>query len=186
MWGSIASGTARRAGSLAALALAALGACGGAEPGPVGFSLHGARVVAETDAPFARQPDFAARIESTAEVALAYWGGSWADLEGRSITLTGDPYVSCGGAASSLGCFDGSIRVTTRDPSVGTFSCVEETVLVHEIGHAVIGDPNHQDPRWMELDPVATALAGRVGYTGEGQVDCVIFPSVWRHPLGTP
>ena len=42
--------------------------------------------------------------------------------------------------------------MTTRDRSDGTFSCVEETVLVHEIGHAVIGDADHTDPRWMEMD----------------------------------
>lgn len=182
MWDAFATGRARgSAGALAAAALAALAACGEAP----GFSVHGARVIADTDAPFAHQEDFPARIESTADVALRYWGGTWAALDGVTITLSGAAWVSCGGA-SSLGCYDGSIRVTTRDPSLGTFSCVEQTVLVHEIGHAVIGDPNHEDPRWMDLVPVETALAGRIGYTGEGEVDCLIYPSVWRHPLGMP
>ncbi len=75
--------------------------------------------------------------------------------------------------------------MTTADPSFGGFRCVEETVLVHEIGHAVLGDPMHEDPRWMDLEPVAEALGGRVGYTADGVADCTIFVSVWRHPLGT-
>lgn len=174
--------TGRRIASALAAALAALAGCGT----PPGFSVHGAVVILETDAPFARQADFPARIESTMDVALRYWGGSWGDLSGTSITLSGDAYVPCGGSASSLGCYDGAIRITTRDPGIGTFTCVEQTILVHEIGHAVIGDPLHEDPRWMQLEPVETALAGRVGYTGDGEVECVIFPSVWRHPLGTP
>jgi hypothetical protein len=183
MWDAFATGRSPGgAGALAAAALVALVACGE----PPGFSMHGARVIADTDAPFAHQADFPARIESTVEVALRYWGGSWADLDGISITLSGGDYVACGGASSSLGCYDGSIRITTRDPGLGTFSCVEQTVLVHEIGHAVVGDRMHEDPRWMDLEPVGVALAGRVGYTGEGEGDCVVYPSVWRHPLGTP
>jgi hypothetical protein len=42
----------------------------------------------------------------------------------------------------------------------------------------------HHDARWMELDPVADALRGRRGYTPDGEVDCVIWLSVWRHPRG--
>jgi hypothetical protein len=151
-----------------------------------GFAVRGVRVVVETDAPFAQRPDFPARIESTLDAALRYWGGTWQDLDGMSIALTGDPYVSCGGNASALGCFDGNIRITTRDPGIGTFSCVEQTILVHEIGHAALGDSLHEDPRWMQLEPLEAALAGRTGYTAEGEVECVIWPSVWRHPLGMP
>ena len=74
----------------------------------------------------------------------------------------------------------------TRDPGVGTVSCVEQTVLVHEIGHAVVGDPLHQDPRWMEFDSLATALAGGTGWGPEGATSCEVFPGVWRHPLDGP
>lgn len=151
-----------------------------------GFDVRGVRVVVETDAPFAFRQDFPARIESTLDAALAYWGGSWEGIAGLSITLRGEQYVACGGSASSLGCYDGSIRITTRDPGIGTFSCVEQTTLVHEIGHAVIGDRMHEDPRWMQLEPLEYALAGRVGYTLDGETECLIWPSVWRHPLGLP
>jgi hypothetical protein len=141
-------------------------------------------VSVDTDAPFASAPDFPQRLEKTLAVALGYWGGSWNDLAGVSIQLTGDATVPCGGSAA-LGCWDGAIRVTTRDPGVGTFRCVEETTLVHEVGHAVIGDASHLDPRWMEFDAVTAALAGGVGY-GPAGGECELWPSVWRHPLGTP
>lgn len=162
---------------LAALVVAA---CGPAAPD---FEVNGAAVWVETSAPFARQAVFPQRIETTLEVALRYWGGDWEDLRGRSITLGGD-YVACNGHDRALGCFDGDIRVATADPGLGTFRCVEQTVLVHEVGHAVIGDPLHEDPRWMEFDAVREALAGRTGWGDDGEGECELFPSVWRHPLG--
>lgn len=168
--------------SLALLALAAA-ACGGRE---ADFYVNETGIVVDTAAPFAARPEFPARIESTISAALAYWGGGWDDLRGRAILLTGDPYVSCGANQRSLGCYDGDIRLTTVDPGLGTFHCVEQTVLVHEIGHAVIGDPLHQDPRWMQLEPVQEALSGRIGYTADGEVVCTIYVNVWRHPPGVP
>ncbi len=168
--------TPRPAGLLLLAATAA--ACGGRAQD---FYVHDTAVVVETSAPFASRPEFPARLENTIAVALAYWGGRWADLRGRTLTLSGEPYVACAGAPA-LGCYDGDIRITTSDPSLGTFRCVEQTVLVHEIGHAAIGDPLHQDPRWMELEPVVRELSGRTGYTAEGEADCPIFVSVWRHP----
>ena len=165
-----------------ALAAVALAACGRAPD----FWVHGAAVYVETDAPFARAPDVQQRVETTVDAALRYFGGDWSALAGRSLTLEGTPYVACDGASGALGCWDGAIRVTTRDPGTGTVACVEETVLVHEVGHAVLGDRLHEDPRWMDLRPVAEALAGRAGYGRDGPVPCTIYPSVWRHPLGSP
>ena len=156
--------------------------CGGQGPD---FYVHDTGVIVETSAPFAGHA-LPSRVESTVGAALAYWGGDWSALRGRTITLSGDAYVSCRGSDHALGCYDGDIRVTTSDPGSGTFQCVEQTVLVHEIGHAVIGDRLHEDPRWMQLEPVRDALAGRVGYTAAGEVDCTIYVNVWRHPLGVP
>ena len=124
---------ARAAGPL--LLLAGL-ACGEAPPD---FHVHGAAIFVKTDAPFARQPELAARLESVLAVGLAYWGGEWGHLDGRRITLVAGPYVSCGGSDRARGCFDGDLRIATADPGVGTDACVEQTVLVHEIGHAVMG-----------------------------------------------
>jgi hypothetical protein len=167
-----------------AAALAAW-SCGGSQPAKV----RSLQVVLETDAAFAQHPDFSARLENTIQAALDYWGGDWTDLEGATLTITDAPTVSCAGR-QSLGCYDqGALRVTTQDPSIGTFSCVESTVLVHEIGHAVIGDPSHEDPRWMEMDPLGQELSGRPGYDSSGSEPpppCQIYLSVWRHPPGAP
>jgi hypothetical protein len=161
-------------------------ACGqGRDRAPTELAVNQLDVVLETSAPFSTQTDFPARLTSTIEAALAYWGGSWDDLRDLKVTLTDAATVPCRGR-QALGCFeDGELRLTTRDPSLGTFSCVEQTVLVHEIGHAVIGDAYHQDPRWMEMDAVSSALSGRMGYDTAGEVTCPIYVSVWRHPLGS-
>lgn len=142
---------------------------------------EGVTVVLDTSAAFARAPDFSPRFRSTIDAALRYWGGTWADVSGRTVTLLDEAYVSCGDM-QALGCFDGDIRITTRDPGIGTFPCVEATTLVHEVGHAVIGDPRHQDPRWMDMESLAAELSGRTGYTDLGEGPCVTYPSVWRHP----
>jgi hypothetical protein len=163
--------------------LAALSTCGGGGPD---LRVRGVQVVLDTTAPFASQADFPGRLESMLQVALDYWHGSWRDLAGKTVTLVGDLYVDCAGMRTATGCYDGNIRASTRDVAVGTLSCVEQTVLVHEIGHAVIGDPLHQDPRWMEMDAIAEALAGRTGYAAGGEVPCPIVVGVWRHPVGTP
>jgi hypothetical protein len=171
-----------RAIMLGATLLVACSGVPAASPGPApSFEVRGAGVVVHSQAAFVLRPDLPGRLESTIDAALAYWGGDWRDMEGRTVTLEGDRYVQCHGVASATGCFDGDIRVSTSDLG-NTFSCVEQTELVHEVGHAVIGDAAHQDPRWMDFEAVAGVLAGRVGYTGAGQVECPIFVSVWRHP----
>jgi hypothetical protein len=181
----------RASGMFALAAVAVLASCGGGSGGAQtsqktpSLSIKSVDVFLDTSAAFARAPDFPARLESTIDASLRYWGGAWSELEGRSVTFVDDPAVPCHGM-EALGCFDGDIRVTTRDPSLGTFACVEETVLVHEIGHAVIGDPNHTDPRWMEMDSVAAELGGRQGYATAGDASCTTYVSVWRHPLGSP
>lgn len=161
-----------------ALALASCSSTGAATPD---FVVRGASVVVNSSAPFTRHADFPARVESTVEEALQYWGGTWASLEGKTITFDGDQHVRCEGTLEAIGCYDGSIRVSTRDVS-STFNCVEETVLVHEIGHAVIGDPDHTDPRWMDFGQVQRSLEGRPGYDEQGETSCNLYLSVWRHP----
>lgn len=166
--------------SAAILALATAFAAGCERPPDL--VVNGAEVYVETDAPFAHEETFPARLETTLDAALRYWGGTWRALQGRSITLSGERHVACGGHAGALGCFDGDIRITTSDPGAGTFDCVEQTVLVHEVGHAVVGDAGHEDPRWMDFRLLEAALSGRKGFSPQGEVDCIIHASVWRHP----
>jgi hypothetical protein len=167
------------------LLLALLAASCGAEKGD-DFVVRGVGVRVRTDAPFARQPDLPARLEALIDASVAYFGGSWEELQGKRITLSSGPYVPCDGASGVLGCYDGEIRVATWDPGVGTVACAEQTVLVHEIGHALLGDRLHHDPRWMDFAAVSEELAGRKGYLASGETDCAIAVSVWRHPLDSP
>jgi hypothetical protein len=166
---------------LAALLGVALAACGGAGAEQPDLGVRGTAVVVNSTAAFTRSADFPARVESTLDAALRYWGGDWSHLDGRTITFEGERNVPCRGHDGAVGCFDGNIRVTTRDVSF-TYSCVEETALVHEVGHAVIGDPQHTDPRWMDFSPVQRDLQGRPGYNDDGPAACNLYLSVWRRP----
>jgi hypothetical protein len=161
-----------------AIALLGISACGGLTEG---FQVQDTLVTVRTDAAFTRSADFPARVESTLAAALDYWGGSWSDLAGSAIVFEGAAHVDCGSNGPSTGCYDGDIRVTTQDAGL-TVSCVEATVLVHEVGHAVIGDAAHHDQRWMDFASLAGALDGRAGYSAEGPTACVPVANVWRHP----
>ena len=165
----------------AALLALVLGACGGGAAGgsDAAFSVRGTDVVVNSSAAFTRSSDFPARVESTLDAALRYWGGTWSHLEGRTVTFEGERNVRCAGHDGAVGCFDGNIRVTTRDAGF-SYSCVEETALVHEVGHAVLGDPDHTDPRWMDFSAVQEDLRGRPGYADGGATACNIYLTVWR------
>ena len=177
---SVSSRLGRAATYVVALALASCTASAATTDQP-DFAVRDVAVVLRSSEPFTRASDFPARVESTLDAALEYWGGSWDDLAGRSITFEGSQTVTCGTHAGAFGCFDGNIRLSTRDPAF-PFSCVEQTVLVHEVGHAVIGDASHQDPRWMDFEAVMARLDGRRGYSVDGEADCQLFVSVWQHP----
>ena len=165
-----------------AAAAALLSACGPATAHrSPDFVVHDSGVIILSDATFARQADLPARIGSTIDAALGYWGGTWDHLAGVTITLVGSQQVVCDGVPSASGCYDGDIRISTSDFGT-TWSCVEQTALVHEVGHAVIGDAGHADPRWMDFGAVAEQLAGRVGYAVGSEVDCPLDVNVWRHP----
>jgi hypothetical protein len=185
MWrghaGAVSWGSLHRVALAAGISASLLLGCGSPREAQPAFSVSGVPVVVETTAPFASSADFPARVEDTLRVALRYWGGEWSNLRDVSITFSSEARVKCAGDGSALGCFDGDIHLTTSDPGAGPYHCVEQTALVHEVGHAVIGDPTHEDPRWMELEPVRDALSGRVGYGEAGPTDCAIAVSVWRH-----
>jgi hypothetical protein len=186
------SGTVRTSGrtgrwaiALTAIAIASCGMPSAVPSRDPAFAVRDVSIVVRSDAPFTQATDFPGRVESTVQAALDYWGGDWSDLAGRSITFEQDQTVTCGSHNGAFGCFDGDIRLTTRDPAF-VFSCVEQTVLVHEVGHAVIGDPTHQDPRWMDFQVLTSRLDGRRGYSSSGAETCRLFPSVWKHPPDGP
>ena len=161
------------------LVMVLLAACGGEAPD---FAVERVSVTVRSDAAFAHRPDLPDRIRRTLDAALGYWGGTWEDLAGVTVVLEGSLHVRCGRATRASGCFDGDIRVSTRDPGF-VFACVEQTTLVHEVGHAVIGDPDHLDQRWRDFAAVEQRLSGYRGYGADGADEpCPIYPSVWRHP----
>jgi hypothetical protein len=165
----------------ALLTLGLLAACGREEPD---FEVGRVGVVLRSDAAFARRPDLPDRLARTVGVALRYWGGTWDDLAGATIVLEGSPHVRCGAETGASGCWDGDVRISTRDPAF-VFSCIEQTTLVHEVGHAVVGDPRHRDPRWRDFAAVERALSGARGYPPDGgEGPCQLYPGVWRHPRG--
>ncbi len=165
-----------------AWALAALLASACADRGPSpDFQVQGVGVLVRSEATFTTQADLPARVESTLRAALDYWGGTFEQLAGVTITLDGASTVECRGVPGAIACYDGDIRVSTLDAGV-TLDCVEQTALVHEVGHAVIGDRDHHDPRWMDFAPVAEALSGRDGYQPDGATACAMAVSRWRHP----
>lgn len=153
-------------------------ACGSTAPD---FTVHRTGVIAHSSAEFTRQPTFPARLEETVAAALDYWGGTWDKLAGVTITFEDSRYVECGGSQNAVGCYDGNIHVSTKDSGF-TYYCVEETTLVHEVGHAIIGDPRHTDPRWLDFRVLERSLDGKPGYDAGDKVPCEIFVSVWRHP----
>lgn len=163
-----------------ALSLLAIAGCG-AQASQPDFVVQDTSVVVRSEAAFTRSSDFPARVESTLGAALRYWGGSWSDLAGTTVVFEGASHIECPGIGPSLGCYDGNIRLTTVDAGQ-TISCVEATVLVHEVGHAVIGDADHEDPRWMDFEELAGTLQGRTGYTASGPGSCEPVANVWRHP----
>jgi hypothetical protein len=173
----------RRPGATAARIAVALvigsAACGGGHAPD--YEIHGVGVVVHSSAAFTRSGDFASRVENTVDAALLYWRGGWANLRGKTIHFEGERYVRCGGVQSAIGCYDGDIHVSTQDAGV-TFTCVEQTVLVHEVGHAVIGDPDHLDPRWMDFAPLEADLESRNLDLAGPAPPCRIAVSVWKHP----
>jgi hypothetical protein len=181
-------GTGRFAAMAAALTLAACGGGGGeasVTESASSIDVDGVLVQIDSRAPFTQARDFPARLETTIAAALRYWGGTWGQVQGRTITFVDAPSITCG-TTQALGCFADGIRLTTRDPGVGMVACVEQTVLVHEIGHLVLGDPMHTDPRWMQMDTLAAELGGGTGYSSSGETSCTAYASVWQHPLDAP
>ncbi len=161
-----------------AIALAAAGCTAEAPPA---FTVRDTTVVVRSGAAFTRTADFPERVESTIDAALRYWGGEWGRLAGKIVVFDADRHVACGADEVAVGCYDGDIRVSTEDAGV-TLGCVEQTVLVHEVGHAVVGDPAHLDARWMDFTSLARDLEGRTGYGAAGEASCPISLAMWRQP----
>ncbi|HZZ84109.1 MAG TPA: hypothetical protein VFE30_06200 [Anaeromyxobacteraceae bacterium] len=95
------------------------------------------------------QHDLQARTERTIQLAAQRWRSE--PVSSVAVHFGGDRV--CG---TALGCNNGdeiwvSDWIAYHWPErweLVLASCVEQSVLVHEVGHLVIGDPGHTDPRW--------------------------------------
>ncbi len=96
-------------------------------------------------------PGTEARVASEVALSLAYWGGGPSDLDGWRVVYSTTLYPGAG--------------LTDHGDSTMTVllvssACPEVSPLPHEIGHALIGDPHHNDPRWRGFGAIwAAALA---------------------------
>jgi hypothetical protein len=141
--------------------------------------VDGVQVALDDDAasaPFARDPAFPARLERMLRLGARFWSGSedlgpWRAWRVRFEATT----FNCGSLEGGAeGCTDHAqnlIDVSTKDPGSYHYkfqvACVEMTELIHEMGHAYLGDHDHRDPRWHEFAGVYRELF----YPDDGSVD---------------
>ena len=85
-----------------------------------------------------------AAVDRALDRALAYWSAPPDALRGWLVGYE-DHEVACNGARAS-GCTSwrrGTLEVQALDPR-----CPETAQVVHEVGHVVLHDAGHRDPRW--------------------------------------
>jgi hypothetical protein len=89
------------------------------------------------------------RTVAIAGAAAGAWGGSLDDLEWWTVRYTTEIITYCN---PITGIFWGC----TGAGDIGVFlqnaPCPEMTSLAHEIGHVIIGDHDHADPRWKDRE----------------------------------
>lgn len=122
-----------------------------AVPGCGPEALAPLRVVNESAQPWAQEPSVNDRALEIAEESARWWGGRADDLRGWTLVIQ-DGIVSCGDWNETMGvwgCHDPSIRTLRVSTAFG--DCIEAAAIPHEVGHLVIGDGAHTDPRWSAL-----------------------------------
>jgi hypothetical protein len=170
--------SARPGPGLAALVATLTLATGCFEPARE-LDIDGVHVALDDDAaaaPFARDPGFPARLERMMRLGARYWSGSedlapWRAWQVRLEATT----FNCGSLeGGAVGCTDhvqNVISVSTKDPGSYHYkfqvACVEMTELIHEMGHAYLGDGDHRDPRWRHFGDVYRELF----FPADGSVD---------------
>jgi hypothetical protein len=98
-----------------------------------------------------RDVNLVERTTAAADAAARVWGGSPGDLDGWTIrwtahVLSRGEWVSTSGLTEPAALGGGTITAWVM---TGPW-CLETSVLAHEIGHVIIGDPGHTDPRWYD------------------------------------
>ena len=126
-----------------ALVLAAAG-CGG----PPQLSVR-----IESIQPWALRADAESRILGVAGRAARFWGAGVEQLDGWLVVVM-DGVVPCGDSVQ-VGCTDfWPLQKMTVSALAGEGwhpSCAEQTLLAHEVGHAILWTAGHDDARWSLL-----------------------------------
>jgi len=96
------------------------------------------------------------------QASLTYWGGTRAALDGYRIIFRQDAAnnFACNTAQTKgcMGLTDENTRTITIELFSDITSCPEFAMLPHEIGHVVLYDINHTDPRWDTFQTITAAL----------------------------
>ena len=127
-----------------ALALLALTSCGGT---PLRVEVATSPAPLEELPAYLSAPGLEAHVREVAAAMAEGWGGDSSALDGYLIRFE-QHLITCGASDLADGCTRGSESVI--DLLAWGSACVEATVLAHEVGHVVIGDSDHRDPRWRE------------------------------------
>lgn len=136
--------------SVTVIALLCIAGAGCGWPDRPDYQLPGSglSVAIQTTAPWAHDPagTFPTTLADDVDRAVAFWGGGDGALRGWELVLTdGNPCAGCLGLTE----YSRNTMRTHTYPHCypGAFSNV-----AHEIGHALIGDSDHHDPRWKIVD----------------------------------
>ena len=123
-------------------------ACGGPS-GPLTVEVAGEHL--ERLPAYLRAPGLEEHVREAAANMAAGWGGDPAALDGYVLTFEQLPF-ECGRAGAAAeriaGCTWESAKVIQL--LAWGSACVEASLLAHEVGHVVIGDNGHADPRWRD------------------------------------
>jgi hypothetical protein len=115
------------------------------------------------------------RIEVQLQDGLAHWGATAEALKGWRVVYQEGPVMEDGAAHGGYADYgDSTITLQLTHPK-----CIERAQLPHEIGHAVLRDSNHEDPRWRTFDDlfkrmVALPQCAPYHFTGD----------FWDHEVG--
>lgn len=135
---------------LVALVLVAAAGCGG-DPGafPLVFDLR-------SQTAWVQRADAQQRLFATADRAARFWGATGNQDMAGWLVIVQDGTIECGGGVD-LGCtyFSswpwGRIVLSAAAGEAWLTRCAEQTLLAHEVGHAILDTPSHEDPRWSLL-----------------------------------
>ncbi len=119
----------------------------------------------ESSAEWAGTAAGTADLDRVVDLAAAHWGRPRNELDGWTLRLVDGAISTCGDLAPTSGSFGGCTdpgeSLVTVRADMG--ECGALATTVHEIGHALIGDPYHRSPLWVGLWTVVAGVPACAG-----------------------